>query len=140
MHRHLTIAGVLLVLLALCSRSADGCICTIPGQPSRALQLSEVVFTGKVVGFNQDNGTAVLVVYSAWKGVSPWKNQIEVGMDFSDCFYELKLGQEYLLYAGKGEGQKLVTDTCYPNRLLAEAKKDLDELGRSKWRWRHHRR
>jgi hypothetical protein len=63
-----------------------------------------------------------------------------VGMDFSDCFYELKLGQEYLLYAVRESDQKLVTNTCYPNRLLTEAGKDLNELGRSQWRWRHHRR
>ena len=140
MHRHITIAGVLLVFLALCTSSADGCICIIPGQPSRARQLSDVVFAGRVVDFNRDNGTAVLEVYSSWKGISPWKKRIEVGMDFSDCFYELKLGQEYLLYALRESDQKLVTNTCYPNRLLAEAGKDLNELGRSQWRWRHHRR
>ena len=132
------VATMLLILLILCSRSAGGCDCIIPG-PSWARQSAEVVFTGKVVSVSEDNGTAVLEVYSTWKGVSPWKNRIEIRMAFLTCLYELKLDQEYLLYADKREDQRLVTDMCYPNRLLAEAEKDLRELGRPRWRWRHHR-
>ena len=136
MHRQIAIAGILLVF---CSRSAGGCDCIIPG-PSWARQLAEVVFTGKVVGLSTNNGTAALEIYSTWKGISPWKNRIEMRMVFSDCYYELKLGQEYLLYADKGEDQNLVTNMCYPNRLLAEAGEDLRELGKPRWRWWHRRR
>lgn len=59
-------------------------------------------------------------------------------MDFSDCLYELQVGQEYLLYADQGRNQKLVTNVYYPNRLLAEAENDLKKLGRSQWRWWRH--
>jgi hypothetical protein len=100
--------------------------------------LAEVVFTGKVVDVNEDNGTARLEIYASWKGV-PWKNEMEVRF-FGACLYELKLGQEYLLYADRGEDQKLVTDMCYPNRLLAEAGKDLRELDRRRRRSWHYRK
>ena len=126
-----------MILLVLCSRDAGGCDCLIP-DPSSARQLAEVVFTGKVVEINEDTGIAVLEVYSAWKGISFWRNRIEVGMVFSTCIYELKLGQEYLLYAGKGERQRLVTHMCYPNTSLAKAGEDINQLGQPHWRWRRH--
>jgi hypothetical protein len=139
MHCRVTVAGIL--FLSLCSRSAGVCVCINVG-PSQALQSAEVVFTGKVVDIKAD-GTALLEVYASWKGIPPWKDKVEVGTDcyLTDCPYaDLKVGQEYLLYAEQEEDQKLVTNGCWPNLSLAEAGKDLRELDRRRQRWQRHRR
>jgi hypothetical protein len=139
MHRQLTTAWMVVVVLISCSRRLDGCTCTGPG-PRRALELAAVVFTGKVIGFNEGNDTAIFEVYDSWKGISPWRTRIEVRPDYSGCSVFLTQDGEYLLYASKGEDRKLVTATCFPSRPLAEAATDLRELGRPRWRWWHHRK
>lgn len=126
-------AGAICVVLLLCSHNAEACGCIVPG-PRQALEVAEVVFTGKVVDINEVDGSALLEVYATWKGLSPWTKKTKISMVFSTCYYELRLGEEYLLYARKeGRHKNLLTDMCYPNRLLAEARRDLLELGRPRW-------
>jgi hypothetical protein len=129
--------GAFWIFAALFSRSAGACDCVMP-LGKWALDSAAAVFTGKVVELNEGGYHALVEVYSTWKGVSPWKKTVEVNIGFSDCAYELELGQEYLLYTDQKDG-KLFTHLCYPNHLLAEAGEELSELGRPRWRLWHHR-
>jgi len=135
MHRIITIGAVFIALL-LCGYRAEACDCIVPA-PKDAFNLAEAVFTGKVIEVSEDKGRTLLEVSAIWKGISPWRKKIELRAVSGTCYYELKQGQEYLLYAGR-ESEGLFTNICYPNRLLVDARKDLLDLGRPRWRSRGH--
>jgi hypothetical protein len=114
----------------------------------RALPDSEAVFSGEVVDFEKSPlpttmmeetmvtmvvsprpATVTLRVSEAWKG--PRQQAVRLTRDVADgisCGYPFQEGQEYLVYAYRGQ-QGLVSDGCTETKRLSEANADLTALG-----------
>ncbi len=150
--------GTLVVTLVLSLVLAGGpyagraYACSCSGIPSVAegLRGSDAVFSGEMVrGGIEDpdpeDGTMIggiqFRVLDAWKGVpgesvvlygqeAAYYGELEEGemVVFSSCAYVFERGERYLVYASRYE-DGLQTGACDRTAPLAEAEKDLDDLG-----------
>lgn len=125
--------------------------CDCPGRTlAEALEKSTVVFSGKAIALeyqkitdaaDKDFGLEVLTVRLKvdkwWKGsgdsevvlkTSTVKNLREGWTRNSSCDFSFKAEEDYLIYAEFYKGW-LGTSACSRTRVLAEAVKDVKELG-----------
>jgi hypothetical protein len=117
------------------------CKCVGPSSVKEEFERSNAVFSGKVNEIKekkQSNGYPVksilFDVKNTWKGVS--ESQIIIVTDQSDCGYEFRKGEEYLVYANHsslyGDKDNLSTGICDLTSPLGEADNDLLILGEGK--------
>jgi len=128
-------------VLALCLSSTDvsGCSCITPGPPSEAFEQATAVFVGKVIEIelmdakNKIRGpfAGKLVQFSverAFKGVEEHQVQILTARSEASCGYPFEEGKIYLVYANKGEDERLRTSICSRTQPLSRAHEDLKFL------------
>lgn len=117
------------------------CKCVGPSSVKEEFERTNAVFSGKVNEIKEkkhSNGYAVksilFEVKNTWKGVS--ESQVIIVTDQSDCGYEFKKGEEYLVYANHtslyGDKDNLSTGICDLTSPLGEADNDLLILGEGK--------
>ncbi|WP_051530041.1 hypothetical protein [Anoxybacteroides tepidamans] len=120
---------------------AYACDCVPPVSPKEAFAESKAVFAGKVVQIYETKieepglgkwpkRAVVLAVERTWKGVDETHVVVYTGFSNADCGYPFEVGEKYLVYA-YGESD-LFTNICSLIKPLAEAKHDVNELGKGK--------
>src|SRR6185295_6764167 len=122
-------AVFLLIALSIVSESAYACMCLPPKNPYRS---SKAVFFGELVEIVQDRGDTRVIKFKVekyWKGIKEESITL-VTTGVAPCGYNFRVGEKYLIYAGKENGQ-LETGPC--RILFADvAEDDLKKLGRGK--------
>jgi len=127
----------------LSSEKAFACVCGGDPQPlseeekrailRREFNQSIAVFAGEVVEIDEFN--VKFKISKMWKGDSTNELTMSTGrikidethVRSSSCDYRFKLGEKYLVYAGKFEGG-LVAYKCTGTKPFADAERDLKEL------------
>lgn len=132
----------LFIIVGLCNINTaivSACSCASPfPSPQESLKKSTVVFAGKVTGMDIPNGIVistadpVLVTFDVseiWKGPDYKTLVVTTARDGVSCGYSFEQGEEYIVYA-YGEEDKLSTNICSRTELIANAKEDLQGLGK----------
>jgi len=105
------------------------------GAPCQEFWRADAVFAGTVVrsgkidvdegGFKHDMRLVRLTVDQPIRGMQSAEVDVVTGWGGGDCGYAFKLGQRYLVYAYREEGDKrLSTSICTRTRLIKEADDD----------------
>jgi hypothetical protein len=89
------------------------------------------VFAGQVLDVGRSTGRGVVSVRMRVDRV--WKGDIGADLllttDLSDCGFEFRSGEQYIVYAS-ATGEQLTTTVCHRTHVLADAASDLKYLGR----------
>ncbi len=110
------------------------CMCaTVPGSsfysPSKALETSDVVFTGKITevqkGSSANEEKVTFKIKSVWKKDVGEKFTLTTHRD--SCGFFGKVGDEYLVYAYKRK-ETFTTNGCTRTNSLENAGEDLKEF------------
>jgi len=120
------------LMLGINSTPVFSCSCVVPPPPKTALRQATAVFSGKVlsVKLKNDQQLVKFEVDRIWKGVSDNTVLITTGLGSGDCGYNFSKGEKYLVYAyGEKGGNSFSTSICTRTTTLANAQKDLAELG-----------
>ena len=113
------------------------CSCAPPPSAKDALQSSSAVFAGKVTAIaaaGKFHRAVTFEIASTWKGTKGKTVTVVTHKDGATCGYGFAKGKSYLVYASqvKEQGKMVLkTNICTRTRLLADAKQDLAELGKS---------
>ncbi|WP_053367939.1 hypothetical protein [Bacillus sp. FJAT-27245] len=132
------VVGIFFVTLG----SSVSYACKCDGLPpvEEELEKSTTVFTGKVIGVNEEKGTGIdsptikvlFEVSDTWKGIS--ESQIILQFNQSSCNIDFKKGKEYLIYAKENPDFKkktaMTTGVCDRSAEVTKAGGDLTFLGR----------
>jgi len=129
---------VLLVLALTLPRIGTACTCAslVPGQEDLKtqadLRASDIVFRGELIAHRP--GMAIFRVREEWKGNLGNKVTLEWRRgDRGDCngFWpgDLKVGNDLLVFARKGQDGVYRTSICLPTMLASTAQRLLRELG-----------
>jgi len=136
MTRNLIRTVLLFTFVALTASAVYPCQCEIM-KPSKKLRKAKVVFVGEVVEIGRNDKSQWATVSVKFKVERYWKGKKEqyvtvVGAPSAAgaCGLPVKLGEKYLIYAFKTEGQ-LETSFCV-SRTLENATEDLTIIGRGK--------
>lgn len=146
MKKVVLLAPIIVILLALSAGRAHACICDgEPQTPNQALQSSDAVFLGRVLGSDDGIGDRVLgggyggfrtrlEVKESWKGVSRKsiliRTHAEHGGGCSGPY--LETGQTYLVYARRDDNllnKPLTMVWCGRTSHITNAGEDLQALG-----------
>ena len=136
MKKFLSITGLLLLIDSV----GFACTCIPPESPSKELERSAAVFSGKVIEIRVSEEEtdifaqveAVVEVERAWKGVEKKTVSVFTSAHSSACGYGFKKGERYLVYAGSNRDERLITSICSRTRRMNKAGDDLRELGEGK--------
>ena len=135
---------VLIFLLLFCSfmvsnsSSVSACSCAENPDVDVALEQSQAVFSGKVLGIQAKMGKGSygrlvhFEVMKTWKGIEDSQVMITTGLGGGDCGFDFQVGQEYLVYASESDmyGEKtLVAIICSRTTEISMAQGDLQILG-----------
>lgn len=135
--RPLLLAAIAAVLLICSASEANACSCAFGGSaPCQDYWKTDAVFVGRVVGSSKitlDEGAykshrrvVRMTIEQPLKGVEGAQAEVFTGRGGGDCGYEFKMGESYIVYAGRGEkDERLYTGICTRTRPLAEAGEDL---------------
>jgi hypothetical protein len=129
----LSICVLTIISLGFVKTNAQWMCATVPGSirytPSKALETSDVVFTGEIIEVQK--GSSADVEKVTFKVKSAWKK--EVGETFTlttyrvSCGFFGEVGEKYLIYVYKRK-ETFNTNGCTRTRFLGDADKDLKEL------------
>jgi hypothetical protein len=72
---------------------------------------------------------ATFWVEESWKGINSRTITVSTGPTGGICGYEFEKGEEYMVYAYKGDGDGLITSLCTRTKKLSFAHEDPKELG-----------
>ena len=120
-------------LMLLSSANVLACTCgSGGGAPCQEFWRADAVFAGTVVGsgkinvgegeLKQEMRLVRLTVDQPIRGMQSAEVEVITGWGGGDCGYAFKLGQRYLVYAYREEGDKrLSTSICTRTRLLKKA-------------------
>lgn len=110
------------------------CTCIRPGNAREAVELSEAVFSGRVISSNEFR--AVVEVERTWKGKFTKGRVLVFNPDpKGTCSITLRRGQSYIVFAGadKEEGKvSYIPKICFPTEVLSKAEQTLKEIGEGK--------
>jgi hypothetical protein len=117
---------------------AAACDCAREGKPCEEYWKASVVFAGIVTGssmvtltkgdYTISQRVINLKLDHAYKGIGGTEVQVLTGLGDSDCGYGFRVGEKYLVYAFRNEGNKLETSICTRTGPLSEADEDLDYI------------
>ena len=137
----------LLLLAGLCGFAASdpapvhACSCALIGDVSDAIEGTEVIFAGTVVGANtlsqrlfNSEPRFTFAVSEAWKGTESARVVVRTGRGGGDCGYGFATGMDYLVYATDADNSPLTsndlaTGICTRTTPLLRANEDLALLG-----------
>jgi hypothetical protein len=136
-------AGLLTLLFcALLPNRASACDCGDPGPPCKAFAKTPVLFAGRVVkiatislkapsGDLYEDRLIAFEVERSYRGSVGKTAEVVTGSGGSDCGYDFREGQQYLVYAyPHPESGKLYTGICQRTRPISESVDDLDYLSK----------
>ncbi|WP_179955481.1 MYXO-CTERM sorting domain-containing protein [Chondromyces crocatus] len=132
--RNLALALTTALLTLLQTTDVLACKCVPPPPVATALEQSEAVFAGKVVGIAKQSSdeTVPLVVKldvsRAWKGKVGSTVEVRTATSSAACGLYFEEGKEWLIYAGSREGS-LVASLCSRSKLFDTAAEDVAQLG-----------
>lgn len=148
--RSLRATGMCMLLLGIVGSAAPceerRCSCFEVEELEHALQASEAVFIGTVIGSAEALDTVSLsqgvdeepivtprrVVrirpLGMWKGTAAAVLEVRTGLSTADCGFPFETGETYLVFATDDEGT-LATGSCSRTALVEEAVDDLLALG-----------
>ncbi|WLR42564.1 hypothetical protein LC087_18060 [Bacillus carboniphilus] len=119
---------------------SNACSCVESQGVEESLEQSDALFSGKVVDIKEKQGvnkfpskSVLLEVSNTWKGVNQSQIIITTGLSDSDCGFNFKVGQEYLVYAHESDmyGEKtLITTSCNRTNDLNSSQEDLKILSK----------
>jgi hypothetical protein len=132
------------VFILVSSSAVFACVCSeqLPVGTTEAVKKYSAVFSGEVVKIKYPKtrkrgnrieflGQFIEVTFRvkvSWKMVD--EEKVVVLTSFSDCAYIFKLGEEYLVWANRGEPEgKLLTELCDRTNKLANSARDVVALG-----------
>ena len=136
--------AALLILLycALLPPRASACDCGDPGPPCKAFANTPTVFAGRVIkiatislkaqsGDRYEDHLILLEVERSYRGSVGKTGEVVTGSGGSDCGYDFREGEHYLVYAyPHPESGELYTGICQRTRPISEAGDDLDYLSK----------
>ena len=123
----------MLSLVLICSfilpDKSYACDCT-KASPEDRLQKNDVVFEGKVLEVQKQDGGGIKTLFEVkkiWKGTN--SSQIIVYTNGGDCVFHFVEGGEYLIYSSqRGSEKQLHTNSCSGTKRLDEAKMEKQAL------------
>ena len=126
-------------LLNFSPTTSYACSCVQPGAPLDELNLSSVVFSGKVIEivdvnksmFSQSSAdpmAVLLEVKDVWKGINQSQVLVYTERHSASCGFEFALNEEYIVYAQETNGELRVS-LCSRTTTFSEATIDLTDLG-----------
>jgi len=128
--------SILIVVLSTLAftTAAQACRCKRPPEPKQALEQASVVFAGKVIEIKQVNrqNHVTFEVLKIWKGEIGKKVTVATSISSAACGYSFtKQGDgTYMVYCNHSKKTKQIwTNICTRTRTLANAAKDVKELG-----------
>lgn len=128
--RILALSIVALVNVAV----AYACTCIGPGNTTEAVELSEAVFSGRVISSNEFR--AVVEVERTWKGKFRKARVIVFNpAPNTSCSLTLRRGEHYVVFAWADEKRgklSYVPKICFPTSVLSKAEQTLKEIGEGK--------
>ena len=104
--------------------------------PSEGLSSSHAVFTGEVTKLEPNTATkfagvaVTLRVHKVWKGDVGEQVEVHTAGSSAACGYGFAIGETYLVYASRDEADPMRVSLCSRTAPLADAKEDLDFLGK----------
>lgn len=122
------------------------CSCAVPDDVRTELEMSDAVFTGRVVAVRDttaEEGTfpgprvrrVTLRVDRAWKGVDSGTVDVVTGMGDADCGFPFRRGRSYLVFANRRPAGPLIAGLCGHTARLSRAAAALRALGPPARRW-----
>jgi hypothetical protein len=136
-------AGLLTLLFCpLLAHTTSACDCADPGPPCKAFANIPVVFAGRVVkiaaislkappGDLYEDRLIFFEVERSYRGSVGKTVEVVTGSYASDCGYDFKEGEHYLVYSyPHPQSGKLYTGICQRTRPISEAGDDLDYLSK----------
>jgi hypothetical protein len=139
--RHLIVVLAIVGWFGLMTPAAHACTCISAPTPCEGYGWSSAVFAGTAtsvrtmelpkegqrseIGYNQ---LYKFAVDQSYLGVEGTEIEILTGMGSSDCGYDFKIGERYLVYARRA-GDRLITSSCTRTKAFAQATEDLAFLG-----------
>ena len=113
---------------------SEDCTCIGPGNAREALELSDAVFSGRVIKANEFRSE--VEVERVWKGEFRKTRVIVFNPAPNEpCSFVLARGQRYIVFANidKERGRvSYITMVCFPTSVLSKAEQTLKELGEGK--------
>jgi len=131
-----------LLFCALLTHGAFACDCGDPGPPCKAFGNTPTVFAGRVVkiattsvkvpsGDPYEYRLIFLEVERSYRGSVGVTAEVVTGSGGSDCGYDFRQGEHYLVYAyPHPQSGKLYTGICQRTRPISGAGDDLDYLSK----------
>src|SRR5438477_11290076 len=116
---------------------ACSCVLAVSGNPPcQSFWNTPVVFSGHVIEIKtiipdegpQKGWRSKLVRFAVtgdYRGNVGQSTEVLTGQGGGDCGFEFQVGQDYLVYAGKGDDGMLGTSICTPTKLLEKATEEL---------------
>ena len=127
LNRILTLAGVTFINVAV----SYACTCIGPGNATEAVELSEAVFSGRVISSNKFQATVELE--RTWKGKFTRARVVVFNPDPNgSCSMTLRRGERYIVFAGEDKEKGKVSyipRICFPTSVLSKAGQTLKEIG-----------
>jgi len=110
------------------------CTCVGPGNATEAVELSEAVFSGRVISSNEFRAT--VEVERTWKGKFTKARVVVFNPDPNgSCSTPLRRGERYIVFAGSHKEKGKVSYTpriCFPTSVLSKAEQTIKEIGEGK--------
>jgi len=110
------------------------CTCIGPANAKEALELSEAVFSGRVI--RADEFKSEVEVERVWKGKFTKARVIVFNpAPRTSCSLTLNRGQRYIVFAtvDKEKGRvSYIPQICFPTSVLSKAEQTLKEIGEGK--------
>jgi len=131
-----------LLFCALLPHGAAACDCADTGPPCKAFANTPAVFAGRVIkiatisvkapsGDLYEDRLIVLEVERSYRGSVSKTVEVVTGSGGSDCGYDFRMGEHYLVYAyPHPQSGKLYTGICQRTRPISDAGDDLDYLSK----------
>ena len=131
--RVLTSSAFCVIVLLFGTASVYACSCMAPKPSCQAVWEADAVFIGTVLSTHDDSKSAVgfdsrlikLAVEESFRGVASNVVEIYTSQTGAGCGFLFQTGQQYLVYAYKGETGRLSTSICTRTRALVQANEDL---------------
>lgn len=129
-----------IILLNSAPTVSYACSCVEPGPVEGELELSSVVFSGKVIemkdvnknNLSQSSVDPIAIVFEvdeSWKGLNQTQVLVYTARDSASCGYEFTLNEDYLVFAQETDGE-LRVGLCSGTTPLT-ANLDMTALGKS---------
>jgi hypothetical protein len=134
------VAAIAGMVVFLAPQNAGTCSCQYIEDAGVGIEISDLVFLGRVVALEvvptteptrvhqADDVLATFEVQRGWKG--EMSDRITVRTPFGDvvCGFDFRIGRDYLVYANWWDGEVYVS-LCSRTAPFLEAQQDMEDLG-----------